>query len=242
MCSAVLVLSLVAAVDPVRIGIAALLISRPRPMLNLLAFWLGGMAAGIAAPLVVLLFLRDFTLSVMRIVVSAASSPIVAHIQVAIGVAVPIAALIAARVWARPHAPVPAGTEASVLVREPKTPTGSSPLSIRGRLESGSLAMAFVAGLALATPPVEYLAAIIAILASGATAAAQVGAALIFTLVAFTVVEVPLISYLATPAKTLAVVHRLNDWISARRRAIPVVVVGALGVLLVVTGVTSPTA
>ena len=212
-------------------------------MLNLLAFWLGGMAAGIAAPLVVLFFLRDFTLSVMRVMVSAVSSPIVAHIQVAIGVvAVPIAALIGARVWARPRAPVPAGGEAWVLVREPKTPTGSSPLSIRGRLESGSLVMAFVAGLALATPPVEYLAAIIAILASGATAAAQVGAALIFTLVAFTVVEVPLISYLATPAKTLAVVHRLNDWISARRRAIPVVVVGALGVLLVVTGVTSPTA
>jgi hypothetical protein len=205
-------------------------------MLNLLAFWLGGMAAGIAAPLVVLFLLRDFTLSVMRVMVSAVSSPIVAHIQVAIGVAVPITTLIAARVWARPRAPVPAGAEASVLVREPKTPTGSSPRSIRGQLEGGSLVMAFVAGLALATPPVEYLAAIIAILASGAAAAAQVGAALIFTLVAFTVVEVPLISYLATPAKTLAVVQRLNDWISARRRAIPVVVVGALGVLLVVTG------
>ena len=237
MCSAVIVLSLLAAMDPVRIGITALLISRPRPMLNLLAFWLGGMAAGIAAPLVVLLFLRDFTLSVMRVMVTAVSSPIVAHIQVAIGVvAVPITALIAARVWARPRAPVPAGVEASVLVREPKTPTGSNPLSIRGQLEGGSLVMAFVAGLALATPPVEYLAAIIAILASGAAAAAQVGAALIFTLVAFTVVEVPLISYLATPAKTLAVVQRLNDWTSARRSAIPAVVVGALGVLLVVTG------
>jgi Sap, sulfolipid-1-addressing protein len=235
-CSAVLVLSLVAAMDPVRIGIAALLISRPRPMLHLLAFWLGGMAASSAAALVVLFFLRDFTLSVMRVIVSAVSSPIVAHIQVAIGVAVPIAALIAARVWVRPRAPRPAGGEASVLVREPNTPTGASRLSIRGQLEAGSLVMAFVAGLALATPPVEYLAATIAILASGATAAAQVGAALIFTLVAFTVVEVPLISYLATPAKTLAVVQRLNDWISARRRAIPAVVVGALGVLLVVTG------
>jgi Sap, sulfolipid-1-addressing protein len=236
-CSAAFVLSLVAAMDPVRIGIAALLISRPRPMVNLLAFWLGGMAAGIAAPLVVLLFLRDFTLSVMRVMVSAVSSPIVAHIQVAIGVVVvPIAALIAARVWVRPRAPRPAGGEASVLVREPKAPTGSGRLSIRGKLEGGSVVMAFVAGLALATPPVEYLAALIAILASGATAAAQVGAALIFTLVAFTVVEVPLISYLATPAKTLAVVQRLNDRISARRPAIPAVVVGALGVLLVVTG------
>src|ERR1700756_5550245 len=134
MCSAVLVLSALVALDPVRIGIAALLISRPRPMLNLLAFWLGGMAAGLAAPVVVLVLLRGFTLSVMRVMVSALSSPIVADIQVAIGVvAVPITALIAARVWARPRAPVPASGETSVLVQELKTPTRSSPLSIGGR-------------------------------------------------------------------------------------------------------------
>ncbi len=66
MSSAVLVLSLLVALDPVRIGITALLISRPRPMLNLFAFWLGGMAAGIATALIVLLFLRDFTISFMR--------------------------------------------------------------------------------------------------------------------------------------------------------------------------------
>ena len=234
MCSAVLVLSALVALDPVRIGIVALLISRPRPMLNLFAFWLGGMVAGMTVALVVLLFLRELSLSVMRVVVSAVSSPIVAQIQVAVGV---LAALIAARFWARQRAPVPVtGGEPSVLVLEPNTPTGSSRLSIRGQLEGGSLMVAFVAGLVLATPPVEYLAAMIAILASGATAAEQVGAALMFTLVAFTVAEVPLISYLATPAKTLAVVRRLNEWISARRQAIPAVIVGAIGVLLVVTG------
>ena len=96
--------------------------------------------------------------------------------------------------------------------------------------------VAFVAGLALATPPVEYLAAMIAILASGAPAAEQVGAALMFTLVAFTVVEVPLVSYLATPAKTLAVVQRLNEWMNAHRHAIPAVVIGVFGALLMVTG------
>ena len=79
MSSAVLVLSLLVALDPVRIGITALLISRPRPMLNLFAFWLGGMAAGIAAALVVLLFLRDFAISLMREVDSASSSPTVAQ-------------------------------------------------------------------------------------------------------------------------------------------------------------------
>jgi Sap, sulfolipid-1-addressing protein len=238
MSSAVLVLALIAAMDPVRIGIVALLISRPRPMLNLLAFWLGGMAAGIVAALVVLFILRDLMLSVMRVVVSAFSSPIIAHIQVAIGVlAVVIAALITARFWARQRAPVPVtGGESSVLVLERNTPTGSSRLSIRDQLEGGSLVMPLVAGVALATPPVEYLTAIIAILASRAAATAQVSAALMFTLVAFTIVEIPLISYLATPAKTLAVVLRLHDWISARRQAILAVVVGAVGFLLAVTG------
>jgi Sap, sulfolipid-1-addressing protein len=234
MSSTVLVLSLLVALDPVRIGITALLISRPRPMLNLFSFWLGGMAAGIAIALVVLLFLRDFTISFMREVNSASGSPTVASMQVAIGV---LAVLIAARLWARQHAPVPVtGGDSSVLVLEPTTATGSSRLSIRGQLEGGSLVVPFVAGLALATPPVEYLAAMVAILASGATAAEQLGAAVMFTVVAFTVVEVPLITYLATPAKTLAVVQRMNLWVTERRQAIPALVVGAIGVLLTVTG------
>lgn len=234
MSSAVLVLSLLVALDPVRIGITALLISRPRPMLNLFAFWLGGMAAGITTALIVLLFLRDFTISFMQQVVSASNSPAVASMQVASGV---LAMLIAARLWARQRAPVPVtGGDSSILVLEPNTATGSHRLSIRGQLEGGSLVVAFVAGLALATPPVEYLAAMVAILASGAAAAEQLGAAVMFTVVAFTVVEVPLITYLATPAKTLAVVQRLNLWISERRQAIPALVVGAIGVLFMVSG------
>ena len=104
MSSAVLVLSLVVAMDPVRIGITAFLISRPRPMLNLFVFWLGGMAAGIATALVVLVFLRDSALSIMREVVSSSSTAIFADIQVAIGV---LAVLIAARLRARQRAPVP---------------------------------------------------------------------------------------------------------------------------------------
>jgi hypothetical protein len=204
-------------------------------MVNLLAFWLGGMAAGITTALVALVLLRDLALSVMREVVSAVSSPIVAHIQVAIGV---LAVLIAARLWARQRTPVPVtGGAASVLALEPNRPNGFGRLPIRGHLDGGSRLVVFVAGLALATPPVEYLAVIIAILASRATAAEQFAAALMFTLVAFTVVEVPLITYLATPTHTLAVVRRLNDWISARRQAIPAFVVGAIGFLLLLSGV-----
>jgi hypothetical protein len=235
MCSAVFFLSLLVALDPVRIGIVALMISRPRPMRNLLAFWLGGMVAGMSVAVVVLLYLRDVTLPLMHKVVSAMSTPIAAQTQVAIGV---LAVSSAALIWAGQREPIAAtGGEAAVSVLRPNRSTGSGRLWIRDQLEGGSTVVAFVAGLALATPPVEYLAAIIAILASGAPAAEQVGAALMFTLVAFTVAEVPLVSYLATPTKTLAVVQRLNDWMNERRHIIPAVVVGACGLLLVATAI-----
>src|ERR1700757_2936664 len=239
MCGPVLVLSLLAAIDPVRIGITALLISRPRPMLNLLAFWLGGIAAGIGAAFAVLLFLRDFTLSIVRVVLSAASSPIIVYLQVALGgLAVSFATMLLARFWTRQRTPMPATAgESAVPLLKPNTPPASSRLSIRGRLEGGSLLVPFVAGVALATPPVEYMAAILAILTSEPHAAAQVGAALAFTVVAFTIVEVPLVTYLTAPAQTLAVVQRMNSWISERRQAIPGLVVGALGLLLLVSGV-----
>jgi hypothetical protein len=234
-----MVLALVAAIDPVRIGIVTLLISRPRPMLNLLVFWLAGIAAGTAAALLLLLVLRDRMLSVIRVVRSTVSGSGAAPIQVAIGViAVLIAGLIAARFWVRQRAPVPVtGGEPSVLVLEQNTRSGSRRLSIRRKYHGESLVLACVAGVAWATPPVEYLTAIIAILASRADAAAQVCAALMFTLVAFTAAEIPLISYLVIPAKTLTVVLRLQDWISARRQRILAVVVGAAGVLLVVAGI-----
>jgi Sap, sulfolipid-1-addressing protein len=239
MWSAVLGLSLIAAIDPIRIGIVVLLISRPRPMVSLLAFWLGGMAAGIATALVLVVYLRDLMLSVMRALLSAIGSPAAAHVRFAIGVLVLlIAGLIAARFRVRQHAPVRrTGGEGSVLALEPDTRNGSSRLSIRRQLEEGSLAVAFIAGIGWATPPVEYLAAIIAILASGAAATAQVSAALMFTLVAFAVAEIPLMSYLAMPEKTVAVVQRLHDWIRARRQAILAVFVCTFGVLLVVSGI-----
>jgi hypothetical protein len=238
MSSAVLLLALVAAIDPVRIGIVALLISQPRPTRNLLVFWLGGITTGTAVALIVLLPLHGLVLSVVRVLVSVTSRPIVAHAQVAIGVlALQVAALITAQYWARQRTPAPVtGTGASGLVQEPNTPTGSSRLSMRGQLERGSLVVAFAAGIAMATPPVEYLGAIVAILASGAGADAQVSAALMFTLVAFAVAEVPLISYLASPAKTQAVLLRLHDWIRARRQLILAVMVAVCGVLLVVAG------
>src|SRR5437660_1293925 len=66
----VFLLALAAATDPIRLGIATVLITLPRPIVNLLAFWLGGMASGVASALGALILLRDFLPKVMQDVTS----------------------------------------------------------------------------------------------------------------------------------------------------------------------------
>jgi hypothetical protein len=225
--------------DPLRIGIVVLLISRPRSMPNLLAYWLGLMAMGFGGALAALFLLRGFLLPFMRVVASATAHPAIPAIQIGVGVvALSIAAMLAAPPSVRQaaYALVPGGGS-SVEVLQPKTPTVFSRLSWRRLLENESPKMAFVAGLFTGTPPVEFWGAIMVILASGAGTGARVIAALMFALVAYAVVEIPLVSYLASPTKTQAVAMRLHDWLHANRRPIFVFVLGAFGVWMVLNGV-----
>lgn len=246
----VLLFALSAAQDPVRIGVMALLIARPRPMHNLLAYWLGLMATGFGAALATLFGLHHFLLPVARVVTSVATNPVVPPAQIVLGaLALSAAAVIAVRCSLRQSAPAAApsaampGSNFSSADPQPKTPNLIARLSsswcgvLAGLLEGRSLRTAFVAGLFTSTQVIECGAAMIAILASGAAAGAQLSAALMFTLVAFAIVEIPLVSCLVSPAKTQAVVMVLHDWLRAHRRPIFLCVVGVVGVFMVVSGV-----
>jgi hypothetical protein len=234
----VLVFALFAAADPVRIGVIALLITRPRPLPNLFTFWLGGLTSGLGHAVVALLLLRAFISPAVRFVISSVTNPIVAPIQVVLGVlALLAAAMLAGRSTVRrtAHAPIPGG-DPSALVLPSKSPTFSR-LPWREKFDGGSLGTAYVAGLCSATPPVEYWAAIMAIIGSGAIIAAQFSAAMMFTIVALTIAEIPLLSYLVSPAKTLSVVQYLHDWLRVYRRSIVAGMLAVAGVFLFVTGV-----
>src|ERR1700759_538070 len=56
--SSVLVLALLAALNPLRLGLAFLVISRPRPAQNLLAFWVGCLIVSLSYLLVPLMALH----------------------------------------------------------------------------------------------------------------------------------------------------------------------------------------
>jgi Sap, sulfolipid-1-addressing protein len=256
MWAAVLMFGLVTATDPFRLGITALFVSRPRPMLQLLAFWIGSMTGAIGVALVLLFGFREHLYPFAKLVKSAVTSPALLPYQVAVGLLLLPAAVIVLRRSRRPvvaavpvSAPMPVltpgslpepvlGDDPSALAVVPKKYTILSLLSWRNHLEkNSSVGLALVAGACTATPPLEFLGAMVAIMASGAAAGTQVAAAALYAVVAFMILEIPLASHLVWPSRTEAIVLGLHNWINARRGPILAVIFGTLGALMVVGGV-----
>ena len=96
--------------------------------------------------------------------------------------------------------------------------------------------MAAVAGLGIALPSVDYLAVLAVIAASGAEAATQIGALLTFNAVAFTFVEIPLLSYLVAPDRTRAALSALYDWLRSQGRRGVAALLAVIGCVLLVVG------
>jgi Sap, sulfolipid-1-addressing protein len=260
MWGSVLALALLFALNPVRLGVILLLISRPRPVPNLLAYWVGNLTASIPAVGVPLTLLhvtpmfRSFTKNLP-------TSPTVRHIQIGMGVlALSIAALITVRslmrARQRAHLPTPGGNT-STLVLDSNTPPaisrllgrmqdaptegGSAIRRLLGRVhnawKNGSLWVAFVIGIGFAGAPPDVVLFVLAIIVpSGATIGTQLSAVIVFVVGMIAVVEITLVSYLAMPAKTQAVLRLLHDWAWAHRRTILVAMCTVGGVSLVARG------
>lgn len=217
-----LVMAFAVSVEPFRIGMTVLMLNRPRPVLQLLAFLCGGFTMGISVGLIVLFVFRRrlpgstyFTLP---------------RVQILLGVlALMVAAVLAAKAFLGQHAATSSGR------------SGPSSGNFAGRtqrlLNGPSLWIAAFVGLGIALPSVDYMAALAVILASGAAVATQVGALLIFNVVAFALVEIPLLAYLLAPKATRTLMAALNDWIRTRRRAEVATLLAVVGGVLLAVGV-----
>jgi len=73
------------------------------------------------------------------------------------------------------------------------------------------------------------------IVASGAIGT-QVGAVITLIVGMLAVVEIVLVSYLATPAKTQAVLRLLHNWVSAHRPQVLIAISAVVGFSLVANG------
>ena len=216
-----LAMAIAVSLEPFRLGMTILMINRPRPLLQLLAFLAGGFAMGITVGVIVLFVLRPalgfahFTLPRVQIVVGA--------------VLLVNAALVATGIIGRKRVDEPEGP--------PARSSGPIATLTRKVLDGRSLWTAGVAGLGIALPSVDYLAALALIVASGTTAAKQFGALLLYNVVAFGLVEIPLLCYLIAPDRTRSTLARLHTWMRARGRREVATLLAVVGCVLVVAGV-----
>lgn len=257
----VLGLSLLMAVHPLRLGVTLLVISRPRPVRNLIAYWVGSLGAGFPALLVPLMVLHG-TPAFRSFVIGSATPGAVncsaQYIQIGLGVfSLSAAAFMAVRFAKLQRVRVPTACgNASPLVLESNTPNAVSGLlglgqvtpaedtsTIRrllGRVRkgwgTGAVWVASVIGVVMAPSPDLVLTVLAIVVPSGAPIGSQVGAASAFVVGMFADAEIILMSYLITPAKTEAALRMVHNWASAQRRKLLVATPAAIGVLLVATG------
>jgi hypothetical protein len=263
MWSSVLVLGLLTGLNPVRIGIAILVISRSRPLPNLLAYGAGCLTAcvfGVATPLILMHVTPIFDPFVDGI----ATSPIVRHIQIVLGVLVlSIAALLTVHLLMRRRQPadlpLPGGNTPTPVknapVPSPISRLLGGPLDaptedesairrllrrVRDAWKDGSLWVSFLIGFGFGgIEPDAGLVLLAFILTSGAPIGAQIVAGIAFIVGILAVAEITLISYLVAPSRTQAVLQRLHDWALARSRTILIAMCVVGGITLIVRGVFS---
>jgi len=265
MWSSVAVLALPIALDPVRLGVNLLLISRPRPAQNLLLYWVGCVTASFVLLLVPLLVLR-FTPTFSPFVHDLANptttvSSTLRHVEIVLGVLLlAVAAVLAVRLVTRRRTEVPAGdAKTSTLVADSDASSPVSRLLKRGQdapaaggsaiqrllgrannaWESGALWVALAIGFWAGPNPSLVTFALASILASGAAIGTQIGAAVVFIVESLAVVEIVLISNLVAPTKTEAALRLLHDRVRGYRRQIVVAILTLVGIAFVAQGTGS---
>ncbi|MBJ7340149.1 GAP family protein [Mycolicibacterium sp.] len=207
-----LVMAVAVSLEPFRIGMTVLMLNRPRPLWQLLAFLCGGFTMGMTVGVVVLFLFRPALLGSQHFTLP--------KVQIVIGaLALVVAAVLASG------------------IRLGRSDTPGRLATWGRRLADGSsLWVAALAGLGIALPSVDYLAALAVILASGSSAATQIGALAAFNVVAFALVEIPLLAYLIAPDRALTAMNRLHAWLRSRRRRDVAALLAVVGGVLIVVG------
>ncbi|MFV9635284.1 GAP family protein [Mycobacterium neumannii] len=253
MWSSLLGLAFLVAINPVLLAVILLMISRPQPVQNLLAYWAGGVIVYLSClliPLMVLHRIPAFASFSREMTVPATSASATArHIQLGMGILMLfIAAAITVRSLARQRAKVPGPSGNTPTATSPLGPLGAAAdgdgsviRRLLGRLQTawddGSLWVAFVFGILGLPPPFLVLFVGATIVASGTGIGTQIFAVIVFVIAVFSVVEVALLSYLVAPAKTQAILQPLHDWMLAYRRHVLVGIFTLVGLFTAAKGI-----
>lgn len=240
MWSTVLVMAAVAAIDPLRIGVVAFMLSRSRPVRLLLPFFLFAFTANVAVGAAVVFVFKNAT--------GGGGSTMPPGLEIGIGAVALVIAVLSAtgqlerlvnRVRARRAVPAAVGDGTDGQPTDDAVPGLSKlPAGMQAALRGEAPWAAALLGLINGFPTPYYLAAMAAALTSGAAVAEQMAAMVVFNLVGFLAALIPIISFWVAPEATRSGVERLYAWMGRHHRLVVAVIAGAVGVFFLASGVS----
>jgi hypothetical protein len=107
---------------------------------------------------------------------------------------------------------------------------------VQAALRRDSPWIAWITGLAVGMPSVYYLAAIADILKTDSSVGVQVAALIVFNVIAFSVVEIAIVSFVVAPEVTRTRLNQLSSWATTHERLLISALSGVVGVYLLVVG------
>jgi hypothetical protein len=230
----ILLLGLAAAVYPQLLAVVVVILTRPRPRPLLWACYLGSLLVALGCGIALLAIFR-----LNGSVAGTSSNRLGPSAYLVIGV---ITVVVSAFVATRRGRGV-LGRDLPRLRRRGQN-SGEPPGAVQRAtsrahqaLREGSLAFAAVVGATLAVPgPFDLVA--FGRMARGGYTTIEVGALIVaFTLMKFLLIEVPIVSYAISPARTSAQVSRFSNWMAANTLEVIAAVVGVIGLVLIVRGI-----
>ena len=227
----ILALALAAAVYPQLLAVVVVILTRPGPRLLLWACYLGGLCVSVGSSLAILAVFRA-----RGSVAGTTPSRVGPTAYTVIGVLAVLLALFAVTRRGRELL----GDDLPRILRRPRdVPRAPSATKSRAEraLKEGSLLVAAGVGVILGVPgPFDLLA--VGHLARGDYArVAMVMTIVVFALIKFLLIEVPIAGYAFRPERTTAEVARLSGWMKTNKLDVVAAVVGVVGLTLIGHGI-----
>jgi len=219
----IFLLSLTAALNPVLVGAATVMLLLPNPKLLMLGYLLGALMTSITLGLVIVFALKGSS------TVSTTQNTVNPGIDVALGAILLLAAVV-----------LGTGRDQAIAARRqarkgPQEDKG--PPRWQQALSKGSARTTFAVGALLTLPGASYLAGLDHIEKQHLSKTGTVLTVIGFNLVMLILLELPLLSYTIAPDWTPGAVERAKAWVGRNGHQAAVIALTVLGAALVVKGI-----
>jgi hypothetical protein len=222
--AAFLGLAVLAALNPKLFAVDLLLIENARPRLMFIGFLLGGMGMSLTVGLLDVFVLQADAISTQ--------GSVSAGLDLALGIPlVVIGALVATgRLHGRRRAPAQAG-HGQAPKKDPKKDEWAQRL-----LRKPRYGLIVLIGAGCGLPGGVYLAALHTLVTGKSSTATQVVAVIVFVLIEFALVIIPLVFLVISPEGAMAQTKRAQDWLMSHARQLIAGVIIVVGAYMVING------